>query len=164
MALTLTPAQQDYMEIIYRLEQANGRGSVRISEIAAELGTRLPTVSRAVRKLTDMGLLEHSLRRAVDLTPVGEKLATEILHRHEDLVQFFTTILGLRGDEAQVNACQLEHGLTNRAAQRLHEFLEFVEELDSKQQELFSRFVKQASRGTQDFNTLSANKTTGWRT
>ena len=161
--MKLSAAQQDYLEVIYRLEESHGTGSVRISDIAEQLGTRLPTVSRTVARLTQAGLLAHVSRGAVSLTADGKRAAAEVAHRHDDLTIFFRDILGLDSDEAESNACQLEHGLSNKAAQRLHEFLDYLEQLNQEQQIIIKRFARRTSERTPDFRHLKYDKAGGWR-
>jgi len=160
----LTSAQEDYLEVIYRLEQVEPKGSTRVSEIAARLGTRLPTVTRTVRRLTELGLLRHADRREVSLTASGRRIAAEVVHRHEDLVTLFVEVLGLDAGQAEEDACQIEHGLSRQAAQRLHEFLEFLQGLDPGKRELLGRFKREASHSTREFDNLPAGKASGWRT
>lgn len=158
---TLTAVQEDYLETIYRLEHQTE--TVRISDIAAELGTRLPTVTRTVRKLTDQGLLRHDHRQEVSLSATGRRIAGEIVHRHDDLVGFFKKILGLSEKEAQENACRIEHGLSRKAAQRLHEFLEYWSELNQSEKKVVMRFLDTASEGHDEFKNINTGKTAGWR-
>ena len=160
----LTPAQEDYIEIIYRLELSRGRGKVRITDIATELGTRLPTVTRTVQRLTELNLVNHVRRRTVSLSEKGQKIAQDILHRHNDLVRFFTEVLGLTGSEAEVDACQIEHGISGKTAQRLHEFLEYVGDLGDPVGESIRKFKQSASHGRKDFAYLPSGRAAGWRT
>jgi DtxR family Mn-dependent transcriptional regulator len=160
----LTPVQEDYIEIICRLELAQGRGGVRITDIATELGTRLPTVTRTVQKLTEVGLLRHAIRQEVHLTPEGRRIGAEIVHRHDDLVAFFTRFLGLTAKESETDACQIEHGLSGKAAQRLHEFMEHFESLSVKEQKQVTRFRRKTSRARKQFSHIPETKTKGWRT
>ena len=160
----LTAVQQDYIEIIHRLETDAGLGQVRISDIAAQLGTRLPTVTRTVQRLTDLGYICHETRRGVGLTDRGRTIASEILHRHQDLVRFLTDILGLPVEEAEIDAGQMEHGLSGRAAQRLHEFLDYLDTLRPEHREPLDRFLDTVSGGRKDFRNLPPNKIDGWRT
>lgn len=159
----LTATQQDYLEIIHRLETDPARERVRITDIAEQLGTRLPTVTRTVQKLTELGYLEHAARREVTLSDKGRRMAEEILHRHQDLVVFFTEVLGLGPDEADRDACQIEHGLSGPTAQRLHEFLDYLDSLSDKERAVLARFHRAASSGSKDFKHLPSNKTEGWR-
>lgn len=161
--MPLTPAQQDYLEAIHRLELAESEDGVRISGIAAHLGTRLPTVTRTVQKLAGLGYVTHDARKAVHLTEHGRKVAGEILHRHRDLVVFLTRILGLTAAEAEHDVCQIEHGLSGKAAQRLHEFLLYLNSLDDAEREIIARFHDEATSGKNDFRHLPSGRTVGWR-
>jgi DtxR family Mn-dependent transcriptional regulator len=161
--MKLTAAQQDYLEVICRLELDIGVGAVRVSDIAEQLGTRLPTVSRTVRRLAEAGLVSHKARGEVSLTAIGRKTAQEVVHRHDDLVDFFENILGLDRDEAEMNAASLEHGLSNVAAQRLHEFLEYVHQLPAEKLEPLARFARRAAGPASEFKHIDADKPRGWR-
>lgn len=159
----LTAAQQDYIEIIYRLSEPKSTKSVRVTDIAAELGTRLPTVTRTVDKLTEMGLLEHIHRQEASLSAEGRKVALDIVHRHDDLVFLFSDILGLPEDQVELDVCQIEHGISARTAQRLHEFIEYVNQMLPNQREIFAHFRRRASFGESDFRNLPERKVSGWR-
>jgi Mn-dependent DtxR family transcriptional regulator len=157
----LTASQQDYIEVIYRLEQAGSR--VRVTDIAAELGTRLPTVTRAIQRLTRLGLVSHLMRRDVELTRAGRQIATEVAHRHDDLVRFFVQYLGVSRRVAENDVCQIEHGLSATSAQRFHEFLEYIDSLPVEVRHQLAGFVRRASGGRKDFRYLPDHKAAGWR-
>lgn len=161
--MSLTPAQQDYLEAIYRIELEGQSSGVRITDIAEHLGTRLPIVTRTVQKLTALGFVAHDARKAVQLTGRGRQVAGEILHRHKDLVAFLTKILGLPTAEAEHDVCQIEHGLSGKAAQRLHEFLLYLNSLDESEREIVARFRDEATSGKRDFRHLPSGRTVGWR-
>ena len=158
---SLSAALQDYIEIIYRLEQASGK--VRITDIASELGIRLPTVTRTVRRLTALGLVAHKQRQGVALTVTGIRMARDILHRHEDIVALLTVILGLSRETAEVDACQIEHGVSATTAQRLHEFLEHFGSLAPSAQAMFTGFSRTAIGRNHQFRNLSKSRVVGWR-
>jgi Mn-dependent DtxR family transcriptional regulator len=166
---TLTAAQQDYIEAIYRLEQsspvdtATGRSGIRVSDIAHQLGTRLPTVTRSIRKLTDLGYVEHVARRSVFLSRKGRSVARELVHLHDDLVQFFTRILGVDADESERVVCQIEHGIPADVAQRFHEFMEFADRDQRTSAEFLSRFRESVGTDKSSFVHLRRKRTSGWR-
>jgi DtxR family Mn-dependent transcriptional regulator len=164
----ITAVQQDYLEIIYRLTEANDddikKTSVRITDIASSLGTKLPTVTRTVKKLTESGYLNHIQHGDVSLTTVGKKLAKEIVHLHGDLFQFFTEILGVNEKTASADTCQIEHCLSPETAERLHEFLEYFNNLTAKQKKLFIEFQSSTKEQTKQFKHLPGGKVVGWRT
>lgn len=157
----LTAVQQDYVEAIYRLEQGHGQ-SVRITDIAAQLGTRLPTVTRTVRRLTELGLVHHPTRQQVHLTVAGRRMAVECVHRHEDLVMFLTDILGVSSRQAEQDACQMEHGMSSGTAQRLHELLEHWQRCDEPSRRAVLQFRRKVSLD-KAFGHLPRRPVQGWR-
>ena len=67
--MPLTPAQQDYIETIYSLEKNSGLDKIRITDIANKLGTKLPTVTRTVRKLK---LILHFLMQVFQIKKLSK--------------------------------------------------------------------------------------------
>jgi DtxR family Mn-dependent transcriptional regulator len=162
--MRLTAIQEDYLEVVYHLSGVDdGSGGVRATDIADRLGCRLPTVTRTIQKMVDAGFFEHEARGLVRLTGHGRSLAEDIAHRHIDTVAFLVKILGLTEDQAERDACQIEHGLSPLAAQRLHEFLEHVKDLDPAERRILTKFARTASLTATNFPHLIETRTAGWR-
>ena len=155
--MPLTPAQEDYLVTIHRLDQPRGDG-VRTSDIASQLGCRLPTVTRTVRRMAALGYLDHRTRGLVRLTPKGRRAAEELAHRNRDTISFLTRVLGVDEAQAQVDACRIEHGLSPLASQRLHEFLNYIDGLGAPGRELIEQFARQRSAAAPDFAHLPRRK------
>jgi Mn-dependent DtxR family transcriptional regulator len=136
--LQLSAAQQDYLEAVYVLLSRSGTDCVRVTDIAAELGTRLPTVVRGLARLRSAGLVEQQERGPVSLTPRGAALAAQLLHRHTDVVYLLQHVLGVPAAVAESEACVIEHGLSGDTAQRLHQFLERWQHLSSGERRALS--------------------------
>lgn len=159
--MTLTPIQEDYLETIYRM--STDSVGVRTTDIAERLGCRLPTVTRTVRRMMQAGFIEHESRGLVRLTPFGLRAAENLTHRHADTVQFLTAVLGLSVEDAEADACQIEHGLSPLTSQRLHEFLEYITTLSPTLQDAITAFTQRASHGISEFAHLPAGRSAGWR-
>lgn len=159
--MSITPIQEDYLEAIYRLSLDSA--GVRTTDLAERLACRLPTVTRTVRRMAAAGFVAHESRGLIRLTESGQKAAENLTHRHADTVTFLTEILGMSASEAEVDACQVEHGLSPLAAQRLHEFLEYVAQLPKEQREVMTKFARHTSLSTPDFEHLPTGRTAGWR-
>ena len=129
-ALTLTPVQQDYVELISRLSR-DSEGGVRVSDIAAEFGIKPPTVVRTLARLRKLGLINQKERGLVRLSASGSVMAEQLVHRHEDILEFLTLVLGVDEPQAEADACILEHGLSTESSIRLHLFLERYSALKS---------------------------------
>ena len=158
--MPLTPTQEDYLVTIYRLDQPRGAG-VRATDIAGRLGCRLPTVTRTVRRLAELGYLDHLSRGLVRLTAKGRRAAEELAHRQRDTISFLTQVLGVDHAQAQVDACRIEHGLSPLASQRLHEFLNYIEGLDAPGRALIEEFARRRSEVAPDFAHLPERKPSG---
>ena len=97
------------------------RGNVYVSDLAAELGMNLSTAYSAVGKLAENGYIHplaakrggrRSNKQALFFTPEGEALAQKILERHQ-IIQGWLIRLGVPVEEADEEACHIEHGITD---------------------------------------------------
>lgn len=170
--MELTSTHEDYLEIVYRRAGGDAALGTRVTDLASDLGCRLPTVTRTVRFLAGLGVLRHEARGLVYLTPRGLALASEIAHRHDDVASFLEVVLGMPRAAAVRDACQVEHGISPLAAERLHGFMQYVESLDEADRERFraaARGAGGARRGRRKANTngsfrhLVQVRAEGWR-
>ena len=60
----------------------------------------------------------------MSLTPKGQEIAQTIISKHNALKDFFEKILGLEPEEATVNACKIEHVITETALKRIEYLVE----------------------------------------
>ena len=160
--MTLTSTHEDYIELVYRMQKKNTAG-LRITDLAQELGCRLPTVTRTVKLLAESGYLEHQPRGLVLLTAKGSAIASQIAHRHDDIETFLELVLGLTTEQAKIDACKIEHGLSPIAAERLHAFLEYIESLPNHQRKEMQETVKHHKENDPLFDQLVETTTQGWR-
>lgn len=160
--MALTAVQQDYIETIYKLSGDSQEKKLRITDIAEALGTKLPTVTRTIKRLVKLGYVNHESHGGVFLTPNGKKIAEELTHLHNDLILFFTEILGMTKKQAMIDACQVEHAFSSISAQKLHEFLIYYRNLSENDQKIISNF-KQIKNKKNEFKNLPPNQTSGWR-
>lgn len=120
----MTPSNEDYLEAI--AEAIELHGHAHVSDVAAKLGVRMPSVSVAMRVLTDQGLVEYESYKPVRLTPKGQQLADEILSRHYTLRYFLRHYLKLEERHADELACKLEHSFDELAFEKLNAFIHFT--------------------------------------
>ena len=119
-----SPSMEDYLEAIAMLGEE--RRAVRVHEISQSLKVKMPSVTSALKKLSQEGLVEHERYGYVELTAEGEKLAQDVFHRHRILRQFLVEILNVDPDIAGEDACKMEHAISQISLERLAKFLEFV--------------------------------------
>lgn len=108
-----TESREMYLEVIYRLEQANG--VVRSIDIAKELGYTKPSVSRAMGVLKKNGYITHTPYGDVLLTEKGREKAAQVYRSHQLLTDFFIKVLDLDPETAEDDACKIEHVISPKA-------------------------------------------------
>jgi len=120
-----TASMEDYLEAIANLRE--GRKVVRVKQISQRLGVKMPSVTSALRKLSEQELVEHERYRHIKLTPKGDKVAHEVIRRHEALTRFFAQALDINREIAEEDACRIEHVISPLGMERLAKFVEFIE-------------------------------------
>src|SRR5437588_1627018 len=99
---------QDYAKAVYALQERTG-GAVSTNDLAERLGLTPGSVSAMVRKLADLGLVEHERYHGVRLTDRGREVALEVLHHHRLIELFLAEELGMPWDRVHEEAEVLEH-------------------------------------------------------
>jgi DtxR family Mn-dependent transcriptional regulator len=112
----MTQSLEDYLEMVSFLSD---EGEVRVTDIATRLGVSKPSVLTALKALEEQGLLEHERYRTVTLTQKGAIQAAEIRDRHDFLTSFLRDTLGVSPDTAEVDACKMEHILSEETLKRM---------------------------------------------
>ncbi len=100
---------EDYLEAILRLQLENG--FVRSVDVAHKLGVSRPSVSRAMGLLEKDGYIEFSMGNMIKLTDKGQEKAEDVYSRHRLLTAFLQKITGVPEDQAEENACRVEHDI-----------------------------------------------------
>jgi len=107
----ISPAVQDYAKAVYALE-ARGTGAVSTNDLAERLGVTPGSASAMVRKLSEVGLVEHEPYHGVRLTQKGRRVALEVLRHHRLIELFLAEELGMPWDRVHAEAEVLEHAIS----------------------------------------------------
>ena len=119
----LTPHMEDYIEKIWLLSQSNR--VVRVKDIAESLNIKMPSVTAAVKRLKESGLIEYEKYGFIELTDIGKQTAKNIFKKHECLKEFFEKILQLNETTSGTEACRMEHHLEKETFERIVRFIDF---------------------------------------
>jgi len=137
-------SMEDYLESILMLGE--GKEAVRVSQMSQALGVKMPSVTSALAKLSQEGLVEHKRYGLVQLTPEGELIAQDVFRRHEALRQFLADILDIDPETAVGDACKMEHTISPATQEKLAKFVEFVSQPPEGQPrwlKIFHHYLKQ---------------------
>lgn len=113
----LTRSVEDYLKAIYRLSGQGGFATT--SDIAALLELSAPSVSGMVKRLSEMGLIEHVPYRGVQLTSQGRRAALRMVRRHRVLELYLTSHLFYNWDDVHSEAERLEHAVSDDLIERM---------------------------------------------
>jgi DtxR family Mn-dependent transcriptional regulator len=119
----MTQSLEDYLEMVSFLSD---EGEVRVTDIATRLKVSKPSVLTALRTLEEQGLLEHERYRTVRLTRKGHREAGVIRGRHGLLTAFLTDIVGVGPEAAEIDACKMEHLLSDETIKKIKIMLQNI--------------------------------------
>ncbi|MBA7537045.1 HTH-type transcriptional regulator MntR [subsurface metagenome] len=136
-----TRNMEDYLEAIWDLQK--NKGYIKVKDIADKLEVTRPSVSEMIKKLSENEYIIYEKYGGIIFTGKGKKLAREIKKRHNLFVEFLK-IIGVSEENAQQDACKLEHDVSPETITCLLEFVEFISLLpeSSKWKENFQEYLK----------------------
>jgi Mn-dependent DtxR family transcriptional regulator len=111
--MKMTQSQEDYLEMVSFLSEKNSE--VRVTDLAAELGFSKPSVTIALKVLEEKNLVSHERYGSVRLTQEGVELARAIREKHKVLKRFLAEILDVSAENAEKDACKMEHALSEES-------------------------------------------------
>jgi DtxR family Mn-dependent transcriptional regulator len=106
-----TSAIEDYAKAIYALERRGGE-PVTTNALADRLGVTAASASGMVKRLDELGLVEHRPYKGVSLTDDGRRVALEVMRHHRLLELYLVKSLGVPWDRVHEEAEVLEHVLS----------------------------------------------------
>ncbi|MDP4153013.1 MAG: iron dependent repressor, metal binding and dimerization domain protein [Bacillota bacterium] len=118
---SLTPAMEDYLEMIYRNSLKDGY--VRINTLAELLNVAAPSVTNMVQKLSRIGLIDYKKYELIFLTDRGREIGSFLLQRHLAIEQFLRNIEA--GDELLIETELIEHSIGDKTLSRIESFNKF---------------------------------------
>ncbi|MDN5278581.1 MAG: DtxR family transcriptional regulator, Mn-dependent transcriptional regulator [Clostridiales bacterium] len=124
MSRKLTMSLESYLETIAELQIKFG--AVRTSDLADEMGCKKSSVTSALQRLSEKGLINYQAYRPVTLTIEGHQAIERLSRFHGIIEDFLENVLDLPSDFSCEEACRLEHSLSKRTIERLKMFVDFI--------------------------------------
>lgn len=114
--MEIRKSAEDYLETMLMLKEE--RGYVRSIDIAEHLGVTKPSVSYATKRLRENGYIIMDRDGMITLTESGMEIAQKIYTRHKVLTEFFIR-LGVSEAQAKIDACEIEHDISQETFEAL---------------------------------------------
>lgn len=143
--MELSASLEDYLETISHIIEE--KKVARAKEIAQRLKVSQSSVTEAFRSLSQKKLINYAPYEVITLTPEGERIAQDIIRRHEALKNFFIKILAVDEKIAEEGACRIEHAAPREIIERLIRFVSFMESCPRGGHDLVTHFKKYCKTG-----------------
>ncbi|WP_029407747.1 metal-dependent transcriptional regulator [Thiomicrorhabdus sp. Milos-T2] len=117
-------ALEDYLKIIYKLEDNSSEKGVQTSVIAERLSISQASVSNMLKKLAERDFISYEPYYGVSLTSSGRKIALNMVRKHRILELYLVERLNYSWDEVDEEAEVLEHAISDKLANRMWDDLE----------------------------------------
>lgn len=111
---------ENYLESILKLSKELPR--VRSIDIVNELGFSKPSVSIAMKNLKENGYILVSSNGSITLTDKGYEIAQKTYEK-EQLITRLLISYGVSEDQAQIDACKIEHVISDETFIAIKKYL-----------------------------------------
>ena len=117
----ISSSLEDYIEAVYSIYTKDNK--VKAIDVARRLNVSRASVTEALQKLEQFGLINYGHYGTISVTEEGVKKAKEVIKKHETLSEFFENILGVEHSLAEETACKIEHVNDNRILKKLEQHI-----------------------------------------
>ena len=116
----LSSQAEDYLKTIYALQQG---GRVTTQAVADQLKVTPASVTGMLKKLSELGLVEHAPYQGATLTSAGSSVALELVRHHRLLELYLHQALGYSLEDVHAEAERLEHHISEDFEARISQIL-----------------------------------------
>lgn len=135
----LTHSAAHYLMTIHDLLAS--QGYARVTDIAKQLNITRGSCSISLKPLKKRGLVVEDANKFLTLSAEGRRMA-EIVERNDELLEtFFRDVLGVDPEQAEIDACKIEHLLSIETSVKLCNFIECIQS-DQKASREFVRLLR----------------------
>ena len=96
---------------------------IRSVDIANALNVTKASTFNALKNLAEQDCIEKEYYGAVTLTDKGRNLAKSVEKKHKAVTKLLTDVLKVSLKAAEIDACKIEHNLSEETTQKLFQFL-----------------------------------------
>lgn len=123
----LTESLENYLRIIYEVQSL--KDFARVKDITSRLNVKTASVADALKKLGDLGLVDHKKYGYIKLTKEGVYEALKVYQKHQSMLTFLSEVMFMEEEQvAEDLACGLEHHLDAELFSKFEELSEFFHE------------------------------------
>ncbi len=118
----LTPAMEDYLEMIYRNSLVEDY--LRVNTLSELLNVQAPSVTKMIQKLHELGLIHYKKYGIISLTENGREIGKYLLERHNVLEKFLKMLSN--NESLLIETELIEHSISTETLDSIKVFNEFL--------------------------------------
>ncbi len=118
----LTPAMEDYLEMIYRNSLVEDY--LRVNTLSELLNVQAPSVTKMIQKLHELGLIHYKKYGIISLTDNGREIGKYLLERHNVLEKFLKMLSN--NESLLIETELIEHSISTETLDSIKVFNEFL--------------------------------------
>lgn len=134
----ITKSLEDYIEYIYT--SISNDKELKAIDIAKKFNISRASVSEALIRLCELGLVIYEGRKGIIVTEKGEIEAKRVIKKHQILLNFFNKTLNVEYEKASDNACKIEHVIDDEIILILEKFNQYSDKKNLKKD--FMEFIQ----------------------
>lgn len=120
----ITHSAAHHLMTIYTLHNRNGYA--RVSDVARELEITRGSASITLKALKHKGLVIEDENKFLLLSEEGERISHAIQSMRMIVIKFLRDVLIVDEDQAEIDACKIEHLLSQETGKKLLSFMRFL--------------------------------------
>lgn len=124
----ITHSAAHHLMAIHDLLQ--GQGYARVSDVARVLNITRGSVSISLQPLKKAGLILQDENRHLRLSEIGNRLVDQIRAKRVVMQRLLTDLVGVAPNQAEIDACKIEHLISKESARRIVSLLRFFDSGD----------------------------------
>ena len=113
-------------------------GYARVSDIARQLDITRGSVSISLKPMKEAGLVLQDENRHLRLSDKGQRLVNTVKNKRLLIQRLLSELLGVSEQQAEIDACKMEHLTSNATARRLVAFFHFIDSHEQPASEFLS--------------------------
>jgi Mn-dependent DtxR family transcriptional regulator len=118
------------------------RGYARVSDVAEELEVTKGSASVQLKHLKEKGFVTEDDNRHLQLTEAGEAVSREVIYNRQVIIQFLHLVLGVNAQQAETDACKIEHLLSHETSHRILSLIQLLHSDDAVARKFLEKLRK----------------------
>jgi len=116
-------------------------GYARVSDVAKALNITRGSASITLKALKEKGMVEEDENKFLHLSNSGTSLAQKIESKRIILIKFMKDVLHVSPEQAEIDACKVEHLISTETGEHLLTFLRFLFSGDERARAFLHAFL-----------------------